>query len=306
MGTPISIHFLLCPGFADLELASALWPLRTCNRLTGEPCFVWQCWSMADSPLLSDAGLPLAVSPWPGLDKIRYDWLFVLGNPKDLISATIRWDHLPRYATMAGAIGPAAGYMARYGWFDGYQVVLHEADGSYPKVHLRQDLFVIDRQRASCRSGTAALDMMSMLVGRELGMDLARSLSQCLIDERLGSRTRHIRKRLLTRQKMTQPKLAEAVALMEANIEEPLSSQEIAAHVVLSKRQMERLFNEYLEVPPSRYYLLLRIEHAHHLLQNSPQAIAQIALACGFSSSAHFTTAYRSVYGKTPSEVRGR
>ncbi len=50
--------------------------------------------------------------------------------------------------------------------------------------------------------------------------------------------------------------------LMEANIEEPLSLDEVADYVGISRRQLERLFNRYLHCAPSRYYLELRLSRA--------------------------------------------
>jgi AraC-like DNA-binding protein len=67
-----------------------------------------------------------------------------------------------------------------------------------------------------------------------------------------------------------QPKLTEAVTLMEANIEEPLSTDDIANLVGLSRRQLERLFKQYLGSLPSRYYLELRLQRARQLLLETP------------------------------------
>ena len=39
---------------------------------------------------------------------------------------------------------------------------------------------------------------------------------------------------------------------MEANIEEPLTTDEIAQHVCVSRRQLERIFKQYLNRVPSQ------------------------------------------------------
>ena len=43
------------------------------------------------------------------------------------------------------------------------------------------------------------------------------------------------------------PKLAEALALMQANLAEPLPTDEVARLVGLSRRQLERLFKQHLD-----------------------------------------------------------
>ena len=99
-------------------------------------------------------------------------------------------------------------------------------------------------------------------------------------------------------------KLTEAVSLMEANIEEPLSTDDIAYYVGVSRRQLERLFKQYLSTVPSKYYLELRLNRARQLLQQTSKSIVQIGLACGFSSGPHFSSTYRNHFGITPREER--
>ena len=60
-----------------------------------------------------------------------------------------------------------------------------------------------------------------------------------------------------------QPKLTEAVTLMEANIEEPISLDELSSYVGISRRQLERLFQKHLQCVPTRYYLEIRLRFCH-------------------------------------------
>jgi transcriptional regulator GlxA family with amidase domain len=94
------------------------------------------------------------------------------------------------------------------------------------------------------------------------------------------------------------------MALMEANIGEPLTTEDVARLVGMSRRQLERLFRQHLGALPSRWYLELRLERARRLLQESAQSILQIGLSCGFSSAPHFSNAYRSHFGRTPRDER--
>jgi AraC-like DNA-binding protein len=104
----------------------------------------------------------------------------------------------------------------------------------------------------------------------------------------------------------THPKLAEALALMKANFEEPLPGDDIARLVGVSRRQLERLFKQHLDTLPSKHYLEMRLAHARTLLQESSQSILQVGLACGFSSGPHFSSTYRAHFGTTPREERSR
>jgi transcriptional regulator GlxA family with amidase domain len=47
-----------------------------------------------------------------------------------------------------------------------------------------------------------------------------------------------------------------------------------------------------------------RIQRAKNLLGSSQRTMSEIALACGFSSSQHFATAFRKQVGTTPGAYR--
>jgi transcriptional regulator GlxA family with amidase domain len=79
---------------------------------------------------------------------------------------------------------------------------------------------------------------------------------------------------------------------------------EIAAHVRLSPRQLERLFAKYVGASPSRHYLKLRLDRARTMLLQTTRPILDIAVACGFASASHFSRCYRTLYGRRPSDER--
>ena len=91
---------------------------------------------------------------------------------------------------------------------------------------------------------------------------------------------------------------------MEANIEEPMSPDELARHIGLSRRQLERLFQKYLNCVPTRYYLELRLRRARQLLLQTSMSIVDVAFACGFVSAPHFSKCYRDHFGIPPRDER--
>ena len=91
---------------------------------------------------------------------------------------------------------------------------------------------------------------------------------------------------------------------MEANIEEPISLDELSSYVGISRRQLERLFQKHLNCVPTRYYLNLRLNRARLLLLQTSKSIVDIALACGFISAPHFSKCYRDLFGIPPRDER--
>ncbi|KAF1051507.1 MAG: HTH-type transcriptional regulator CdhR [Stenotrophomonas maltophilia] len=131
-----------------------------------------------------------------------------------------------------------------------------------------------------------------------------RELVDAVVDILAFEESRYRRARPALHEKMSEP-LREAINLMSANIEEPLSQEQISQYVGRSKRQIERLFREQLDTTPVRYYLELRITESRRLLQHSDLPILEVGLACGFVSPSHFSKCYTAFYGYSPSrEVR--
>jgi len=102
----------------------------------------------------------------------------------------------------------------------------------------------------------------------------------------------------------SQPKLTEAVTLMENNLEETLTPLELAHYVELFKRQLERLFKTYLACTPMQYYLSLKLRNAKRLLLQTERSVTEVAIACGFKSSPHFSKTYKDLFKITPREER--
>jgi AraC-like DNA-binding protein len=166
---------------------------------------------------------------------------------------------------------------------------------------------VRDRRRApELLRRRASIDFALTLVDILFGATVQAQVKEMLCVDRVRGQEERQRVALQARFGVLQPKLTEAVTLMEANIEEPLSTDDIAQLAGVSRRQLERLFKQYLGSLPSRYYLELRLQRARQLLRDTNHSIVQVGLMCGFSSGSHFSTAFGALFGNTPREERQR
>jgi AraC family transcriptional regulator, glycine betaine-responsive activator len=91
---------------------------------------------------------------------------------------------------------------------------------------------------------------------------------------------------------------------MEATLEAPLSRDAMARLAGVSARHLDRLFAEHRGASFPDDYHRLRLEHADRLLRQSALSISEIAFATGYSSSSHFTRAYRRRFAVPPSKAR--
>jgi transcriptional regulator GlxA family with amidase domain len=216
-----------------------------------------------------------------------------------------------RAAAYWGGLGAAVLWLAESGLMEGVRIALPwalyaEAGDVADRAILTPHLYDLDGRHLSCCGGAASIDFALTLVEALYGATVQAAIKEALCVERVRGPEERQRVALQARFGALQPKLSEAVTLMETNIEEPLSTDDIANLVGLSRRQLERLFKQYLGSLPSRYYLELRLRRARQLLLETNHSIVQVGLMCGFSSGSHFSTAFGSLFGNTPREERQR
>lgn len=307
----------MLPGFSLLAQACAIEPLVIANTLTGQRLYRAMTFGLDGRPVKSVTELSLSPEGVAGSDAQCLDMLFVCAptpswpvEPAEESDTLLRW--LRRLASRGVVLGGVAGgthWLARAGVLDGYRASIPYASAdafmrAFPAIHVSHQLFEIDRDRLTCGGGTAAMDMVMTLIGQQQHTSLAQRISEYFVCERIRMGDEPQQIPLRSRLGHAPQSLIDAVSLMEANIEEPLTTHELSAHLGISRRQLERLFKKHLQAVPSRYYLNLRLQRARRLLRESDRPVGDIALAHGFSSGAHFSTAYRHHFGISPRDER--
>lgn len=108
-----------------------------------------------------------------------------------------------------------------------------------------------------------------------------------------------VRKRLLD----TKP---EAIDWVERQLRENLTMAEVAEHLGMSRRTLERYFQRKTGMSPGEYRKQCRIARARKLLQYSSRSLAEIAGECGFCDQSHFTRIFREEMKESPGAWRRR
>lgn len=306
--------FLLWPGCHPAILMPALAVLRSANRMADALLYRIDCYTLNDEPIVSPEGWQLPARRWSGVpEQLSQLWLVAdVAQLPASISPTLvlQLRSLSREGVSLGGLEEGVFPLAMTGLLDGRRCAVHwrmleQFRECFPAVQAGTRLFEQDGGRLSS-SGCAVTDLFLTLVSEHHGPDLAALVAEELNVERIRAGNEQQRVPLRNRLGSTHPKLTQAVILMESNIEEPLTTDEIARHASVSRRQLERIFKQYLNRVPSQYYLELRLNRARQLLQQTSKSIIQIGLSCGFSSGPHFSSAYRNCFGVTPREDRNQ
>lgn len=306
------VGFLLIDKFTLVALSTAIEPLRMANQLTGETLYEWRVISVDPNPVCSSDGVEVIPDTTINENESFDMVIVVAGNDVAASFSSRESSWLKRRAranVTLGGVCTGAYVLARAGLLDGYSCSAHweclaALQEECPRVYTNTQLFTFDRDRITCTGGDVPIHMMMNLVSVHHGQLLANAISDMFVCERI--REGHEPQRLMMERQISanQPKLAEAVQLMQANLEEPLELNRIADLAGVSRRQLERLFQGHLGLSPSRFYLKLRLEKAQHLLRQTARPIVEIAMMCGFISATHFSRCYRKYMGKPPRAER--
>lgn len=309
---PLQVAIVVIAPCSLSGVAPVIDSMRLVNDIQGETRIDWRVLSVDGQPVTLAGGVSLPASAALS-DALQTDWLIVLSEGlQPLASQRAFLQTLARVAAssaLVGGIHHGAWWLALAGLLDGYRVAVNwdmaqQFTDQFPRSVTTPHIFDIDRQRATCCGGQATADFMLALLGTVCERDVIERVADALGVTTLRSGDERQRIPYITAPGERNPRLNDALQLMEANIEEPLTTDEIAGHAGISRRQLERLFRQYLNAMPAKYYLTLRLAKARVQLQRSSQSVVQISLACGFASAAHFSTAYREHFGVTPRDDR--
>ncbi|WP_246672010.1 MULTISPECIES: AraC family transcriptional regulator [unclassified Mesorhizobium] len=87
---------------------------------------------------------------------------------------------------------------------------------------------------------------------------------------------------------------------VEANLEQDLAIEDLAAVTGLSPYHFARTFKRSTGCGPYAYVLRRRTERAKRLLAAGKMSLSNVAQACGFGSQSHFSARFREATGLTP------
>ena len=304
----VDVAFVLLPKFTMLAFSSAIEPMRMANQLAQQVLFRWTVLSDDGLPVACSNGVPVVVDgPWAEA-KPEGIVLVVSGVEPEGKASVALGDWLRglwRRGRTVGGLCTGAYALAQAGILKGRRFTMHWDNitafaENHGDLQPARQVFCIDDRVMTCAGGIAAADLMLKLINDRFGAELGQEvMNMCLLTQRrdeADSQTASLATRLGTRH----DKLLQAAAWLEAHIEEELDLDGCAAELKLSRRQIERLFSRYLGITPVRYMNDLRLARGRALLAETDMKVTDVAVACGYASTSHFSKSFRKKYGVSP------
>ena len=304
--------FLLLPEFSFIGFAALVEPLRIANRFK-PGAYQWRMVSVDGLPVVASNGI--ALHPQARLaDASAASVVFAIAsfNPLNTYTPELgrQLQKRVQQGMTLGAIDTGCFVLAEAHLLKGDSITLHwEAvpafQERYPRIAVQDALrFTLSPRLMTSAGAMASVDMMLEVISRDHGNALALQVSEQLVSGWVRDRADHQRLQISARYKVHNAKVVQVIERMEQHLEAPLSSDALAVPLGVTRRQLERLFQEHLAVSPLQLYLRLRLERARHLLRQTSMGVIEIGLACGFTSASAFSRAYRRQYLKAPSDDR--
>ena len=271
----------------------------------------WRVLSATMDPITSSSGI--IVQPEERLgDPTRFDYVAVVGGLVDEIE-NLNPDYVdflreaakanvPLIGVCTGSFilhraGLMHGYRCCVSWFHHHDF-LEQFDGMEP---VSDQIFVVDRDRLTASGGTSSAHLAAHLVDRHVGRAQAtKSLHIMIIDEALKAEKSQpgIPLDLMTSDNLVK----RALLLMQQSMDVPQPVSSIAKRMGISRRKLERHFQEALGLTPSTADKLIRLTHAKFLITSTEHSITEIAMDTGFCDVSHFAKIFREYEGITPSQ----
>ncbi len=314
----LNVGFVLAKSFTLSAFAMFVDTLRLASDQgdrSGRVLADWQVLGSTRHLIASSCGVQVA----PTCDFVepdRFDYIVVVGG---LLSVSSRVDYETiAFLRKAAAkdvrlIGLCTGsfILAEAGLMKGHQTCVswlhYQAFRErFPDLEARSDrLFHLDRRRGSCAGGSSSADLANLLVQRHIGRDAARNALEVLqIDRARSAHDSQARRPLML--DVDDPRISSVLITMEQHLEGDLSLDDLAGSVGLSRRQLERLFEEKAGLSPGAAYRAIRLNRAKELLENTRREVVDVAFDVGYISASHFTKAFKQAFGMLPSSFRAK
>lgn len=109
---------------------------------------------------------------------------------------------------------------------------------------------------------------------------------------------------LRARSPLLDHRLRAAIAHMREHVDEPISVEDVAGKVGLSRAHFFSLFRDQLNTTPQVFWSAVRVEEVVKRLVLREEPLTSVALELGFSSPGNFSRFFREHMGVSPSHFR--
>jgi transcriptional regulator GlxA family with amidase domain len=253
----------------------------------------------------------IAYGELPALDLLLLPAIW--RNPLPTINAMREWLPALRQLAAAGtricSVGTGSCLLAEAGLLAGQPATTHwnyfdQFARRYPAVNLKTRHLITQSGNIYCVGSVNSIaDLMVHIAGEWFGSRIARAVENQFSPEiRRGFRAAAYQNE--ANGSHHDETIVDAQQWLQEHLGKPCTMAQLAAHLDLTPRTLNRRFRQATGVTPQSYLQGLRIGHARELLKHSNLGIAEIAWQLGLQDASYFSQLFRSHCGVSPLRYR--
>ncbi|ASY55239.1 MULTISPECIES: GlxA family transcriptional regulator [Sinorhizobium] len=274
----------------------------------------WEVLGSTRNFVMSSCGIQVAPTA-PLRPPTEFSYIAVVGGRLNVAEPLDRetTDYLHR-AARAGVpiIGVCTGsfVLAEAGVLDGHAACVswlhhNEFRGRFPAIEVTSNrIFVEDGNIITCAGGSSVADLATYLIRKHVGEDAERNALEIMQITRRREASEMQPRNPLGPVPVQDKRISLALMVMEQHLEDLIGIDDVANVLGISRRQLERLFQNELGATPISVYLKLRLDAAMRLVASTDKPLIEIALETGFENVSHFIRKFRKAFSITPAAAR--
>lgn len=175
----------------------------------------------------------------------------------------------------------------------------------FPRIEVDPKVLYVEAQQILTSAGVAAgLDCCIHIVRRIYGRGVANALARQLLvsPHRDGGQAQFISQPVP--QGASDQRLGQLLDWLRANLEQPLSIDQVATRLAMSRRSFTRHFKQLTGSTFGKWLTNERIKAVQLQLETTDRSVESIADACGFGTSLSLRQHFFSIVGVSPTTYR--
>lgn len=235
-------------------------------------------------------------------------WRDVRETPPEQLLRALRSAH--RRGARIASLCAGAFVLAHAGLLDGRRATTHwmysdTLAARFPQVHVDPTVLYVDEGSILTSAGTASgIDLCLHMVRKDHGAEVANAFARRMVvpPHRDGGQAQFVQTPMAAPSDGNH--LAATLEWALEHLDEPLTVEQLAAHAHRSPRTFARHFRAETGTTPLRWLLAQRIVAAQRMLETTDEPVAEVAIGCGFGSSAALRMHFGRVLGTSPASYR--
>ena len=173
------------------------------------------------------------------------------------------------------------------------------------------DVLGADDDTLLCESCNPPLSGVA-LTSEQIGFEAAALLDRMLHGQKPPLKPRLIAPDRITVRQSTDTlaiddeDIARAIAFIRMNASSPIQASDVLRAVHVSRRSLDRRFQQVLGRTPAEEIRRVHLERAKHLLADTDMPVPNVAAASGYGSREYLARAFKQQTGLSPSQYRNR